>query len=644
MKKTDKMKRLIVKMIWLLFLFLTISFSFAQVKLSWGWGAVEGVSSQPSFDINILLGNIVDLLNIIWLPFAILAGNLLTNKMIFWAGLGEQLFAMWTSMKVFAFFVLGGMFLFMIFSYFFRSQGDALKKYLPKIILAALGIPLSWFFLVLLLDLSSIMMVAVWAFGSSFVKNQQTVETFSIPKSISLVDSQELGTVKINWSQDSQSVSMDSLLKDVNSLAGPLVTLGASILQFPKINSNVQKADGVSLNVELILKLVIIGMFVIPLILLIVVALMRIFYIWVYLIFAPFLVLDWVFNGPLSKKPYFQLSNVIGLIFQPVWVIAGMSLGLLFVRWMASVITSTWTTVSERWKAILDTIGLQGSQMVFSTAQWTQGSVEWGMELFDQTVSFVGGIFGYLILWGITVALLWALIKIAFATTQITKWVVDWSFNFIEWMAKAAPVVPWVGGPVSVWALAQAPKKLKSFTTEDKISADSTKVLDTFRKFMGLEGFGLNASDKNKLEKAITSWAGGNVYLTEFFRELQSIIKTKQNVPYNDPILQDVLKKFVSSDNFRAWLLSNPSIQRVLFSDRNVGKIQSSIDNLKEWKEVAPTLINDPKFQRFVAWWLYTTPDFVSPDEINRALQGLTSAGIGYSNLVEFANGTRKPN
>jgi len=38
-----------------------------------------------------------------------------------------------------------------------------------------------------------------------------------------------------------------------------------------------------------------------------------------------------------------------------------------------------------------------------------------------------------------------------------------------------------------VGALAQAPKKLTAFTTEKKISDDSTKVLDTFRKFVGLE-------------------------------------------------------------------------------------------------------------------------------------------------------------
>jgi len=66
--------------------------------------------------------------------------------------------------------------------------------------------------------------------------------------------------------------------------------------------------------------------------------------------------------------------------------------------------------------------------------------------------------------------------------------------------------------------------------------------------------------------------------------------------------LQDILKKFVSRDQFRTWLLANPSVWNVLFSDRNVAKINASINNLQEWEKVAPTLINDPKFQRFVAW------------------------------------------
>ncbi len=642
-------------MIWLLFLSLTISFSFAQAKLYWGWGTVEGVSSQPSFDINILLGNIVDLLNIIWLPFAILAGNLLTNKMIFWAGLGEQLFAMWTSMKVFAFFVLGGIFLFMIFSYFFRSQGEALKKYLPKIILAALGIPLSWFFLVLLLDLSSIMMVAVWAFGSSFVKNQQTVETFSIPKSISLMDSQELGTVKINWSQDSQSVSMDSLLKDVNSLAGPLVTLGASILQFPKINSNVQKADGVSLNVELILKLVIIGMFVIPLILLIVVALMRIFYIWVYLIFAPFLVLDWVFNGPLSKKPYFQLSNVIGLIFQPVWVIAGMSLGLLFVRWMASVITSTWTTVSERWKAILDTIGLQGSQMVFSTAQWTQGSVEWGMELFDQTVSFVGGIFGYLILWGITVALLWALIKIAFATTQITKWVVDWSFNFIEWMAKAAPVVPWIGWQTtSIGALGEITKdrRIFRFWPGSAIKEDSSRILEEAKRLFWVSHVGLLPSDENIIMRSIVG-SDPNVQLSNYFKVLNQTIKkrAKENgvmeddktslfmVTYDDPVVRNTLMEVLKRPRIRDFIKTKAD--ELLGNKRLIEEVEKANTD-SDFEALIPKIVEDDKFQAFFAKALSNPEIFLKPDEMNKTLQSLVKRPLRQDNLTDYVIGEKK--
>ncbi len=640
--KPTSSKLLFKNIIFVIIFSLLIWLSFAQnTVLDPGLGGW----TPSTFNINILLANLFEILNLVWLPFAILAWNLLTNKMIFGAGFWEQLFAMWASMKTFAFFTLAGIFLLMIFSYFFRSQGDALKKYLPKIVLAALAIPLSWFFLALLLDLSTIMMVAVGSFWSSVVGTQGSEETFKIPKKVVLVDSQKLGTVKMNWSSDGEPVTLKDILSDVNSLAGPLVSLGVSILQFPKINNSIPQTESwASINVELILKVVIVAMFVIPLALLIVVALMRIFYIWVYLIFAPFLVLDWVFNGPLSKKPYFQLSNVIGLIFQPVWIIAGMSLGLIFVNWMATVITRSWASISDKWSAILDTLGLKGSQMVFTTSQWTQGTIQWGMQLFDQTISFVWWIFGYLILWGVTIALLWALLKIAFATTQITKWVVDGSFNFIEGMAKATPVVPWVGWPVSVGALAQAPKKFKAFTTEKKISDDSTKVLDTFRKFVGLEWFGLNASDKNKLEQTIASWTWGHVYLTNFFKELQSIVKTKQNVPYNDPILQDILKKFVSRDQFRTWLLANPSVWNVLFSDMNVSKIKANINNLQEWEKVAPTLISDPKFQRFVAWWLYATPDFASPDQINSALQGLTSAGIGHSNLVEFAKGTRAPN
>jgi len=54
------------------------------------------------------------------------------------------------------------------------------------------------------------------------------------------------------------------------------------------------------------------------------------------------------------------------------------------------------------------------------------------MHIFDQSLSFVGGLFGYLILWALTIGLLWAIIKLAFATTQVTKGVVDGAFSFVE--------------------------------------------------------------------------------------------------------------------------------------------------------------------------------------------------------------------
>ena len=92
-------------------------------------------------------------------------------------------------------------------------------------------------------------------------------------------------------------------------------------------------------HISIVMRLLIIAMFVLPLMLMIVVGIMRIFFIWLYLIFAPFLVIDWIFNGPMSKKPQFSFSSAIGLIFQPVGIVIGLSLTLLVALWMNSLIS-----------------------------------------------------------------------------------------------------------------------------------------------------------------------------------------------------------------------------------------------------------------------------------------------------------------
>ena len=86
------------------------------------------------------------------------------------------------------------------------------------------------------------------------------------------------------------------------------------------------------------LKIITIVMFVLPLIILIIVNIMRIFRIWMAIMFAPFLILDAFFGNFMSSKiDKFNIVSIVKLVFQPVVIIATMSLSLIVLIAMYGV-------------------------------------------------------------------------------------------------------------------------------------------------------------------------------------------------------------------------------------------------------------------------------------------------------------------
>jgi hypothetical protein len=69
-------------------------------------------------------------------------------------------------------------------------------------------------------------------------------------------------------------------------------------------------------------------------ILLAIINVVRIFWIWIWILISPFLVIDILFNGPLQKGEHgesFKPVAIIGLVFQPVAIVGLLSLGLVMI-------------------------------------------------------------------------------------------------------------------------------------------------------------------------------------------------------------------------------------------------------------------------------------------------------------------------
>ena len=158
---------------------------------------------------------------------------------------------------------------------FFKEDGAFLKKYLPKIVLSVILIPISWFGILLLVDLSNIMIVAVGRFASKIVNQapeNSVIKEVEIPQSININEFSTIGTTQIKPSEEKPKVEVSKILGQANSFAGPLVTLGSSVLGLSNIQKVPQGESSKDIeHISLVMKLLIVVMFVIPLTLMIVV-------------------------------------------------------------------------------------------------------------------------------------------------------------------------------------------------------------------------------------------------------------------------------------------------------------------------------------------------------------------------------------
>jgi hypothetical protein len=122
-----------------------------------------------------------------------------------------------------------------------------------------------------------------------------------------------------------ETIPLSSLVPNANSVSGPLVFFGASVLSLFDLSKEVNDISWKTITVKTMLSFIVVLLYVLPLMVLAVVNFVRIFWIWMFIIFSPFIFIDLVFKGVFSKKiegfKKLSFSNLIGLIFMPVAVV-----------------------------------------------------------------------------------------------------------------------------------------------------------------------------------------------------------------------------------------------------------------------------------------------------------------------------------
>jgi hypothetical protein len=368
-----------------------------------------------------------------WTIVAVLAWKLMTNDFIYatWLWLDKTLYSMWLYMKNIANFALVFFLVSKIASSVFTKNSFDLKKDLPNFLLASILVNMSWFLMGAVIDVANVATAAVWSFPQVIVSEDptQSAQTAFLNASIpnKICANIEKWQTECSGIYDT-SQKIDRIRARFNDMSGPLLFLWASIFRFQDYNElNTSIRDIKDFTIWLFIKLLVMLMFMAPIIALFVINIQRIFYLRLWIIFSPLIVVFTV----LGKKPWgkldslFDIKEIIGMTFQPVFVVWWMSIVLLLSMSMYYILG--WKPGNQPAnEPITKVIGV--SEIVTSTnsstftnnTAGTSITIVW--DIFNNVANYAWGLFWYLITTWFVIMLLRAVVKISTSSSKLASW------------------------------------------------------------------------------------------------------------------------------------------------------------------------------------------------------------------------------
>ena len=516
------------------------------------WSFAEDVAEF--WDLARVINLVVSILSRIWILFAKIAWEFLTNKWVYgeilW--IDVLLWQYWTIVKNMANFCLWFYLVYFIFRWLiWQAKGsEDITKNLKRVLLwglvAWVWIQASWFLTSVIIDVSTITLSAVGAFPAQIISSVSDVE-LSIEQSVKDymgggwdVISSKLYTLfpedgKANSFTKVTKVSLnkpvdkknffDSLVPNENDVAGPLYYMGFCILRSYQINSVGDRSEA-SLKksiINLIIQWWTTIVYSIEMGVLCVLALMRILYLWMFVVLSPLAVLlacikkSWE-KDLLGKWFIWDLMKQINLktfllkVFQPVIIVLWISLCMIFVSLISKVINQDPNRNMEDfnfgWVKITSTMDPKNT-----TSDDETFTTKFGWDLLDFSVSHLWKWILDFMMAIITVVLVYVIIK---AAVKMWWWddFVSKSINKlqdnVEWVLTSMPILPVAGYDdkgvpttkhLSFSGLKSLPTKKLDFMTQEK-DVFTSGQLDEVMKGRWLDKGGLTASEETKFRNA----------------------------------------------------------------------------------------------------------------------------------------------
>lgn len=439
----------LLKIIWI--------FSILWLCISSTTFAQGQTTSQDGLEfLNVNLNTLLSLLSRLRIFLAGLAGKLMSNDWVYWSAIHLDIY-LWklrNIMKNFANFTLVALVLVEIVKIAIGKSKEWVSKIFKNTLLAAVLIQASWFVMWAMVDISNITVSAVGSFPRIFMQESKEfsdgLKTFAndFQQASYEIDFEKNEVIKQieapTTTPIQESDIIQSILPKTNSVSGPLIFMWASIFRFNEYSSisGIEKPTWKTLTPSISLKLLVIFFFTIALLFLVVANIIRIWFLWMFIVLSPIIVLyltSFVKAGkdPISK--YFSLWNVLSAVFKPtifVWYISLMLVVLVLIKSFFVVSPN-----AEIWWATIVT----NENTSILAIEWI-GSIETKWNIMKDTLSQWQSMFSDLFVFLLGIFLMRTLMKLALTD----KWPIWETMNkmwlnaeLVEWVIKNMPVMPW---------------------------------------------------------------------------------------------------------------------------------------------------------------------------------------------------------
>jgi len=594
------MKKILILII--LGLSMWYAFAFTNTNTSW-----------TPWEISKLILGIINFLNVIWLPFAILAGKLFTNDFVYWSFLHLDviLWKIWNFSKTIANYALAFILFFSIFGLFIWKVKNIWNTLL-KLWLATVLINMSWFLVWALIDISTILLISVWSFPLQIIWNANISTRAKFCQDVQISFSWNLTNI-VSCKKD-KDINASSFLEKANSLAWPLVYIWQSILginwALDKISKKViykqkPKWKDVLKVVSLwtMIQFIVVLLFVVPIVILLFIWVVRVFWLWIYIWFSPLIILDQIFGGKILKtKKEFELKNIIWLIFQPVLIVFAMWIAVVFLVGIQSAFI--WGK-ADKWLKELgvcwdkhNALCLQSKKVI--TIQWN---------LLNDFVNSIWGVFGYIILLLLSTLVLWSMIKVATKSSELTANISQSVYQFAEDTIKAVPIVPIAGG-VGIWAIQKA---LDRWILKRDFDSIAAKQASWFLSKYGLTSkWDLSIDELKTYTDELKSATNFNMWRNTLIKLMRQIKHSHPDlVPANSPNFRKFIYTSIE-DLYPLLWTHKDDLKKIWFLDSHGKKLSESKVFAKR------------EFREFVTWL------FMNVDNSNVLTQSNFNAFVNY--------------